>query len=1644
MARRRLNRKVALIGTAVFVALGLLAVVVLLSGTHDPAQLIADGDAAFAARQYESARDNYAKAFEASDSLGQKIDLLFKLSDVYQALGDWRRVLACWEQVIVSDPKNLPARLGRLKHAYILADSLSEFGRDVDRYWKDVSDQATQLIGQAGDEGWLAQDKTAWEPSFGVAEPPGWDSGINAIGPYLYFLKGRAAYELARMGAVTAPERSLEEAKTDLDRSRQLDPNHAAVYRYLAAVYLETAQIAASRANLDGRQTAIQAAEAVLAEGVAATPEAPGAHINVLARKLTLAQDGSLAEARARMKALEPEYQALTERFPGSAEAQGALAEFYSYCAASVRFEDGREPLDRAIAAAQKAAALDPATVKYARFAATLHYRRSSLCGDQAALRKAIDLAEATLARPEIQDTPGPRHYAVLAERLSLCSLLATCCVERVLALPQSASERADFLVKAEGAVHEIGQIQGTADNPQAVKWQGMLELARDNTDSAIRSLYAAYEQIGATSATDEVDALLSYTLGKAFEDTSEVGAAIEFFESALRAGIATARPEALLDYGRTLLRAGLYDAALNAVNSFDDRFGATTRSRQLRVRTLIANGHLTEAEENLAGLDPADPNTMRVHLSLLGAQAVQLQEAIQRAGSRAPSADGADQSVAAMKAELLGYRKRQAQLAGQLWQREVDVSQQEHLALLCETLIEGRQIALARDIVKTFLTRLPNSPVALFYQELLSEPDPGACSSSRRQELRLQAIGHIADSAARAMALAGFYQENDRLDEAIAEWRKVLDATTSAQGQGEAVFLDSKQLSPRQAAAGRLFDVACYREDWPLAEEVVKQARTDNLDGCAGHLFAGRLAFARGRQTEALAELDECLRRRPVFSYGYMLRGNIHAQAGNERAAIEDARTASNLNPIDPVIAKALTNALLVRNHRQGAGVSEAQSLEAKRALEHAIRLNPRDTQVLMAYADLIGDSEPLKALAIRQTIQANAPTLANAVMLGRLATGAALKETDDARRQALFAMAETAFEQGRRMEPSNALLLESYAEYYRARGQNDKARQLLVESQDGRLLWRHYFRLGRYEEARQLLEPMLDDPALRTDALKGLVLIAEATRDRQAVKTYAEQLLALEDTVTNRLAQIRAYLDAGLVQDAKHRLQSLKERYPDDAHLGLLEALLAKRQGQVKRALELANRNLETNQQDALAWRLRGEICVLTGAFDQAVTNFTKSRALEDDPATTVALAKAYLWAGRDDEAVNELKAALEAPAVPGEAFTLLESIYRRLGREESLRQFYADTLARLPGSIPWRLRAGAFAIEQRDFGRARELYEKAYRLRQEQLAAVPGGARDAQYGAALDGYLHALILSAAAPDGASRSESLDQIQQEGARHLETPYAAVALCRMAEAKKAQGDAEAARDYCRKAIDRVYDDEMLAAEVLSRVCSMWSAEEVSNYWRQRLEADPSALTANLMMSHLARVREDYGDSVDCMDRCIALCVPQSQDQSAYLQRKGDLLVAAYRRTSDKQYLRWAIDVYESLATRMPTNSSVLNNLAYLLAQDDRDLDRALEYAGKVLAVDPDNAIYLDTYAYVLHKNGRNVEADEAIVAAVQQYELVGTPPAAVYEHWGMIREALGEKDKALAAYRQALQVAGETASDAVRERIRLAVERLP
>ena len=115
-----------------------------------------------------------------------------------------------------------------------------------------------------------------------------------------------------------------------------------------------------------------------------------------------------------------------------------------------------------------------------------------------------------------------------------------------------------------------------------------------------------------------------------------------------------------------------------------------------------------------------------------------------------------------------------------------------------------------------------------------------------------------------------------------------------------------------------------------------------------------------------------------------------------------------------------------------------------------------------------------------------------------------------------------------------------------------------------------------------------------------------------------------------------------------------------------------------------------------------------------------------------------------------------------------------------------------------------------------------------------------------------------------------------------------------------------------------------------------------------------------------------------------------------------------------------------------------------MLADHDLDNEKALQYAQRAYKGLPNNPSVLDTYGYVLLKNGKVKEADEFLQRAMQLYEQNKiSAPIEIYEHMGGVKEKLGQVAEALRAYKQAMEFAGKDVSQEVKNRISQAIERL-
>jgi tetratricopeptide (TPR) repeat protein len=105
-----------------------------------------------------------------------------------------------------------------------------------------------------------------------------------------------------------------------------------------------------------------------------------------------------------------------------------------------------------------------------------------------------------------------------------------------------------------------------------------------------------------------------------------------------------------------------------------------------------------------------------------------------------------------------------------------------------------------------------------------------------------------------------------------------------------------------------------------------------------------------------------------------------------------------------------------------------------------------------------------------------------------------------------------------------------------------------------------------------------------------------------------------------------------------------------------------------------------------------------------------------------------------------------------------------------------------------------------------------------------------------------------------------------------------------------------------------------------------------------------------------------------------------------------------------------------------PDTPEALNYLAYLWAEDGRNLDRAEAYARKALARAPRNGAFWDTLGWIHYRRGEQAKAAKCLTRALTY---AGDDPV-ILEHAGDVWKARGKPAKAIEFWRRSLEARPE------------------
>jgi tetratricopeptide (TPR) repeat protein len=107
---------------------------------------------------------------------------------------------------------------------------------------------------------------------------------------------------------------------------------------------------------------------------------------------------------------------------------------------------------------------------------------------------------------------------------------------------------------------------------------------------------------------------------------------------------------------------------------------------------------------------------------------------------------------------------------------------------------------------------------------------------------------------------------------------------------------------------------------------------------------------------------------------------------------------------------------------------------------------------------------------------------------------------------------------------------------------------------------------------------------------------------------------------------------------------------------------------------------------------------------------------------------------------------------------------------------------------------------------------------------------------------------------------------------------------------------------------------------------------------------------------------------------------------------------------------------YEEALLLDPDDALILNNYAYFLAEQNKDLNKAANMVEKALKTER-NVTYIDTWAWILYKQGKNRKA----LKLMQEVISTGTEDPEIMEHYGFMLFDSGNCEEAVKYWEKAL-----------------------
>lgn len=229
-------------------------------------------------------------------------------------------------------------------------------------------------------------------------------------------------------------------------------------------------------------------------------------------------------------------------------------------------------------------------------------------------------------------------------------------------------------------------------------------------------------------------------------------------------------------------------------------------------------------------------------------------------------------------------------------------------------------------------------------------------------------------------------------------------------------------------------------------------------------------------------------------------------------------------------------------------------------------------------------------------------------------------------------------------------------------------------------------------------------------------------------------------------------------------------------------------------------------------------------------------------------------------------------------------------------------------------------------------------------------------------------------------------------------------------------GRPEKTKELFRSNMTNNPDNIGTAVTYLQVLSTLQEWDELSKESREAFKRFPSEPGFLEMASSAEYNRGNYEEVIHLSEEMLQHAKGDSTVTLYALSTMGDM----YHQIGNS---KMAYKTYEKALKVNPDYAPVLNNYAYYLSVEGKNLGKAYKMSKKTIEQEPDNATYLDTFGWILHLQGKDIEAKPMFKHAMLYG---GKDSSTILEHYAIILEALGENDLAASYRLQAKNKAAE------------------